>query len=112
MRLQAVLPDLICQLYKVLQGISAGYFIQYIIFPGMLIDLKGHINLAIGMKNKYTSFIIVQDILGKGTMAATNNITRFLDSRKIKYTAHEMPTEKLGAVEAAQFMGVAEDQVF
>jgi Cys-tRNA(Pro)/Cys-tRNA(Cys) deacylase len=45
-------------------------------------------------------------------MAATNNITRFLDSRKIKYTAHEMPAEKLGAVEAAQFMGVAEDQVF
>jgi Cys-tRNA(Pro)/Cys-tRNA(Cys) deacylase len=45
-------------------------------------------------------------------MAATNNITRFLDSRKIKYTAHEMPVEKLGAVEAAHFMGVAAGQVF
>lgn len=45
-------------------------------------------------------------------MAITNNITRFLDSRKIKYASHEMPTEKLGAVEAAQFMGVPEIQVF
>ncbi len=45
-------------------------------------------------------------------MGATNNITRFLDSRKINYTAHEMPAEKLGAVEAAQFMGVPEGQVF
>jgi Cys-tRNA(Pro)/Cys-tRNA(Cys) deacylase len=48
----------------------------------------------------------------KVPMAATNNITRFLDSRKIKYVAHEMPAEKLGAVEAAQFMGVPERQVF
>src|SRR5690348_8292518 len=45
-------------------------------------------------------------------MPATNNITRFLDSRRIKYTAHELPAEKLGAVEAAQFMGVSEGQVF
>jgi Cys-tRNA(Pro)/Cys-tRNA(Cys) deacylase len=45
-------------------------------------------------------------------MAATNNITRFLDSRKIKYTAHKIPAEKLGAVEAAQFMGVPQEQVF
>lgn len=45
-------------------------------------------------------------------MVATNNITRFLDSRKVKYIAHEMPAEKLGAVEAAQFMGVPQEQVF
>jgi Cys-tRNA(Pro)/Cys-tRNA(Cys) deacylase len=45
-------------------------------------------------------------------MAITNNVTRFLESRKIKYIAHEMPAEKLGAVEAAQFMGVSEKQVF
>jgi Cys-tRNA(Pro)/Cys-tRNA(Cys) deacylase len=45
-------------------------------------------------------------------MAATNNITRFLDSRKIKYTAHEIPAEKLGAVEAAQFMDVPQERVF
>ena len=45
-------------------------------------------------------------------MVTTNNVTRFLDARKLKYTAHELPHEKLGAVEAAQFMGVPEDQVF
>lgn len=45
-------------------------------------------------------------------MPITNNITRFLDSRKIKYTAHELPAEKIGAVEAAQFMDVSENQVF
>jgi Cys-tRNA(Pro)/Cys-tRNA(Cys) deacylase len=46
------------------------------------------------------------------SMSVTNNITRFLDARKVKYVAHELPAEKLGAVEAAQFMGVAEEQVF
>jgi len=45
-------------------------------------------------------------------MPTTNNITRFLDSRKVKYIAHELPAEKLGAVEAAQYMGVSENQVF
>lgn len=45
-------------------------------------------------------------------MAVTNNVTRFLDARKIKYVAHEMPAEKLGAMEAAQFMGVSGKQVF
>ncbi|MBL8090218.1 MAG: aminoacyl-tRNA deacylase [Anaerolineales bacterium] len=42
----------------------------------------------------------------------TNNVTRFLDSRKIKYTAHELPAEKIGAVEAAQILNVPEAQVF
>jgi Cys-tRNA(Pro)/Cys-tRNA(Cys) deacylase len=45
-------------------------------------------------------------------MTITNNVTRFLDSRKVKYAAHELPAEKLGAVEAAQYMGVPEGQVF
>ncbi len=45
-------------------------------------------------------------------MTITNNVTRFLDSRKVKYTAHELPAEKLGAVEAAHHMGVPEGQVF
>jgi len=45
-------------------------------------------------------------------MSVTNNVTRFLDSRKVKYVAHELPAEKLGAVEAAQFMGAPEKQVF
>lgn len=41
-----------------------------------------------------------------------NNVIRFLDARKIKYVAHELPPEKIGAVEAAQIMGVSEAQVF
>lgn len=45
-------------------------------------------------------------------MSVTNNVTRFLDARKVKYTAHELPAEKLGAVEAAQFLNVPEGQVF
>ena len=45
-------------------------------------------------------------------MTVTNNITRFLDARKVNYVAHELPAEKLGAVEAAQVMGVPSDQVF
>jgi Cys-tRNA(Pro)/Cys-tRNA(Cys) deacylase len=45
-------------------------------------------------------------------MTVTNNITRFLDARKITYVAHELPHEKLGAVEVAQMMGVPPDLVF
>lgn len=45
-------------------------------------------------------------------MAVTNNVTRFLDSRKVKYAAHELPAEKLGALEAAQIIGVPPEQVF
>ena len=39
-------------------------------------------------------------------MPAVNNVTRLLDQRKIPYTTFELPAEKLGAVEAAQHMGV------
>jgi len=45
-------------------------------------------------------------------MSITNNVTRFLDSRKVRYAAHELPHEKLGAVEAAQYLNVPEGQVF
>jgi len=45
-------------------------------------------------------------------MTITNNITRFLDARKVKYTAHELPAEKLGALEAARYLGVSVTQVF
>jgi Cys-tRNA(Pro)/Cys-tRNA(Cys) deacylase len=45
-------------------------------------------------------------------MTITNNVTRFLDARKVKYTAHELPAEKLGALEAAQHLGVPAGQVF
>lgn len=42
----------------------------------------------------------------------TNNITRLLDSRKITYTAFELESEKLGAVETAHRLGVPVEQVF
>lgn len=41
-----------------------------------------------------------------------NNVTRMLDAKKIGYTAHELPVAKLGAEEAAHFLGVPESQVF
>lgn len=41
-----------------------------------------------------------------------NNVTRFLDAKKIKYTAFETPAEKLGALETAQFLRVPPEQVF
>jgi Cys-tRNA(Pro)/Cys-tRNA(Cys) deacylase len=45
-------------------------------------------------------------------MAIVNNVTRFLDSRKIPYTAFETPAEKLGALETAEFLGVSPETVF
>ena len=45
-------------------------------------------------------------------MTITNNVTRFLDARKVKYSTHEVPAEKLGAVEVAQLMGVPAEHVF
>ena len=39
-------------------------------------------------------------------MPIKNNVTRMLDAKKIKYTAHALPEEKLGAVEAAAHLGV------
>jgi len=41
-----------------------------------------------------------------------NNVTRMLDQRKIAYTAYELPAEKLGAIEAAQILGVPASLVF
>ncbi len=42
----------------------------------------------------------------------TNNVTRFLDSKKVKYQAFELPAEKLGALKSARLLGVPADQVF
>jgi Cys-tRNA(Pro)/Cys-tRNA(Cys) deacylase len=42
----------------------------------------------------------------------TNNVTRLLQSRRIAFRIHELPAEKLGAVEAAQILGVPAEQVF
>jgi len=45
-------------------------------------------------------------------MSITNNVIRFLDAHKVKYEAHDLPAEKIGALEAAQFMNVPAEQVF
>lgn len=45
-------------------------------------------------------------------MPTVNNITRFLDSRKVLYTAFETPVEKLGALETAEFLNVLPEVVF
>lgn len=41
-----------------------------------------------------------------------NNVTRLLDSRKIVYTAFELPAEKLGALQTAQILGVSPHMVY
>jgi len=41
-----------------------------------------------------------------------NNITRLLDQRKIKYTAFELPAEKLGAEVTAEMLNVPPEIVF
>lgn len=45
-------------------------------------------------------------------MPVVNNVTRFLDSRKVTYVAFETPPEKLGALETAHHLGVEPDAVF
>lgn len=45
-------------------------------------------------------------------MTLTNNVTRFLDARRVSYVAHELPAEKIGAVEAAGILGAPPEQVF
>jgi len=42
----------------------------------------------------------------------TNNITRLLDSRKVRYTAFELPAEKLGAQETACLLKVPVELVY
>ena len=45
-------------------------------------------------------------------MSPINNVTRFLDSRKISYIAFETPVEKLGALETAKFLNVLPETIF
>lgn len=42
----------------------------------------------------------------------TNNVTRLLASRKISFTAYELPEEKLGALETSRQLGVPPMNVF
>ena len=41
-----------------------------------------------------------------------NNVTRLLDQRKIPYTAFELPAEKMGAIEAAAYLGTSPELVY
>jgi Cys-tRNA(Pro)/Cys-tRNA(Cys) deacylase len=45
-------------------------------------------------------------------MPVVNNVTRFLDSRKVAYQAYETPAEKLGALETASFLNVPPELVY
>jgi Cys-tRNA(Pro)/Cys-tRNA(Cys) deacylase len=45
-------------------------------------------------------------------MTIVNNVTRMLDSRKIPYTAFELPAEKLGALETARLLNVEAASVY
>jgi Cys-tRNA(Pro)/Cys-tRNA(Cys) deacylase len=45
-------------------------------------------------------------------MSTVNNVTRFLDARRISYIALETPAEKLGALETAEFLKVPPEVVF
>ncbi len=45
-------------------------------------------------------------------MTVVNNVTRMLDSRKIEYTAYELPAGKLGARETARLLDVEAAAVF
>ncbi len=45
-------------------------------------------------------------------MPITTNVTRMLDSRKVRYTAYELPAEKLGATETARLLDVEPASVF
>lgn len=39
-------------------------------------------------------------------MPVINNVTRLLDSKKVAYELFELPVEKLGAEETAEFLGI------
>lgn len=45
-------------------------------------------------------------------MRLVNNVTRLLDSRKIKYMTYELPAEKLGALETAHLLDLDPASVF
>lgn len=45
-------------------------------------------------------------------VSTVNNVTRFLDSRHVRYEAFELPAEKLGALETAHILNVDAAAVF
>lgn len=45
-------------------------------------------------------------------MTTVNNVTRWLDAKRVKYKAFDTPPEKLGALETARLLNVPETQVY
>lgn len=45
-------------------------------------------------------------------MTTVNNVTRFLDSRKVSYRLFELPPEKMSAVDIAHLLGIEPASVF
>ncbi len=45
-------------------------------------------------------------------MPIANNVTRMLESKKIRYTIFELPVEKLGALKTASLLNMPPEQVF
>jgi len=45
-------------------------------------------------------------------MAATNNVTRMLNARKITYTAFEIPVVKLSAIEVSDYLHMPPEEVY
>ena len=42
----------------------------------------------------------------------TNNVTRLLDAKHIEYELFELPVEKLGAIETAEYLGISPSITF
>ena len=45
-------------------------------------------------------------------MATTNNVTRLLDAKKITYTAFEIPSVKLSAIEVSAYLNMPPEDVY
>ena len=43
---------------------------------------------------------------------SVNNVTRFLDSRKVQYSTYDLPPQKIGAMETASLLDVSPSVIF
>ena len=43
---------------------------------------------------------------------SVNNVTRFLDSRKVQYSSYDLPPQKIGAMETAALLDVSPSVIF
>ncbi|MDH5507324.1 MAG: Cys-tRNA(Pro) deacylase [Anaerolineae bacterium] len=45
-------------------------------------------------------------------MTPKNNVTRFLDAKGVEYSTHELPGEKMGALQAAAYLEIAAELMY